>query len=429
MPHNSGMKNHITKIFILTFSILLISFPAFARIQITIDEMGDKKFPIAVPKMVTDKGRSAGGTGRKMVELLKLDLSLAGLFRVVDEADFPFDKDSDVSDIDFTKWKALEVGALIKAVQMKKSYQFRLYDVATGKQVLGKEYEVKGSNYIDAVHRFVDDTMEVLTGYRGPFESKIIASCGKPFKRRLKVFEMDGQRSYNFSVSGVNPISPNWAPDGKQITYSAFPNPEHGMEIYTSDGKDSRQLTNYNTTSITPVWLPDGKSIAFSSTKDGDAEIYRMNTKGKILAQLTNSRNIDLSPSISPSGQLAFASERAGDLHLFSSGSRHANRLTYVGYQNDQPDWSPDGRKIAFTSRDKGAFDIFVMDGNGSNIQRLTRLEGNNEAPSWAPDSRYLVFASDRGGLYVMLDDGRFQTLIEGTEGCVNPDWGPRLSE
>ena len=158
-----------------------------------------------------------------------------------------------------------------------------------------------------------------------------------------------------------------------------------------------------------------------------------MNRSGKTIRRITNVLNIDLSPSWSPDGsRLVFASERAGNLHLFVTGANGGGnaRLTYTGYQNDQPDWSPDGSKIVFTARDRGAFDVFMMNSDGSLIQRLTRDEGNNESPTWSPDSRYISFSSARAGasgIYVMLDDGNNQTLIPNTGGCINPDWGPRL--
>jgi len=409
---------------LLMLTLLFFSMPAaHARIYILIDEASNNKFPIAVPNFLTPSG-SPSGAGSKYADLLIKDLTIAGIFNVLDESKFPSD-DRDVEHIDFSKWKALDAQALVKGVVSGSKLELRLYDVAEQKMILGKQYTVNAKNYADAVHRFTDSLMKELTGTRGPFESKIAASCGRSFKRTIATFEMDGERMGGVK-SGLNAISPAFSPDGGSVAFTAF-NSRY-PEVYIN----GRQVTKFQSTTITPAWVPGGKGLVLASAKSGDTELYLVSTGGRVLSQITRSPNIDVSPTVSPDGgEVVFASERAGGLHLFRSaiGGGGASRLTYTGYQNDQPDWSPDGSKIIFTSRDQGAFDIFVMEADGSNIQRLTRGEGNNEAPTWSPDSRYVAYASSRGGLMVMLVDGNAQTLIPKSAGCINPDWGPWLTQ
>lgn len=413
----------------ILFTAILVLFSQFAhaRIEILIDAAADKKFPIAVPSFLTPKGTVAGGLGKKMALLMQKDLRLTGIFDVMTDAQLPQD-DRDVTQIDFGKWRNLEIGALVKGIVEKDGsdivVQLRLYDVAAGKMVLGKQYTVTSKNYIDAVHRYMDSLLENTTGFRGPFESRIAASCGKTFKRQIFTFEMDGERMGRFVSGGVNNISPSWSPDGSRIAYTSFQT--KFPEVFVSSGGPGRQVTNFKSTTITPAWTPDGGSLVLASAKSGDTELYQVSLSGRVIRQVTHSANIDLAPSFSPDGNMVFSSERAGGLHLFSL---NGGRLTYVGYQNDQADWSPDGSKIVFSSRDRGAFDVFVMEADGSNIMRLTRDEGNNESPTWAPDSRYIVFSSSRGGLYVMLEDGTNQTLIPKSAACINSEWGPWLSQ
>lgn len=417
----------LKKIFLVVSLSFILSTPVWARIYIVIDEASNHKFPIAVPQFVTPSGGSSG-SGKKMTDLVKKDLNIAGLFQVMDEASFPHD-DKDVDRIDFSKWEALDVKALVKGIVKGGTVEIRLYDVAERKMILGRQYTVDGKNTIDAVHRYVDSLMGVLTGTRGPFESKIAASCGKPFKRVISTFEMDGVRRGGMTSGGINNISPVWSPDGSRIAYTAFTS--RFPEVYISSGGKGQQVTHFNSTTITPAWTPDGSSLVVASAHTGDTELYQVSLSGRIIKQITRSTNIDLAPAFSPDGRIAFASERAGGLQLFATslGGGGATQLTYTGYQNDSPDWSPDGTKIVFSGRDRGAFDIFVMDADGSNIQRLTRDEGNNESPVWSPDSRYVAYTSSRGGIFVMLEDGTSQTLIEKSGGCINTDWGPWLSK
>jgi TolB protein len=69
------------------------------------------------------------------------------------------------------------------------------------------------------------------------------------------------------------------------------------------------------------------------------------------------------------------------------------------GDQNyrSNPDWSPDGQRIAFESQLAGSFQIMVISVRDRGVKQLTS-EGANEDPSWAPDARHLVFTSSRTG-------------------------------
>lgn len=427
------MKKSLFVLFV--FCSLLPPLAARAKIYILLEEASERKFPIAVPELTTVKGKHNSIT-KEITELVRNDLDIAGLFKVLDERSF-LGGDTDVETIDFAKWVSIEAFALVKGIVEEKGgkllLEMRLYDTQTRQLLVGKQYTVGKKDYPVAVHRFMDELLQALTGAPGPFNSEVASACGKINGRQIFVTAIDGTRQRNVTKIKGNNISPNWSPDGGSIAFTSFQTRFPEIFMASSGGGGLKQLTRNNATNITPAFSPGGDTIAFASSVTGDTELYLMNRSGKIIRRITNVLNIDLSPAWSPDGsRIAFASERAGNLHLFVTGADGGGgaRLTYTGYQNDQPDWSPNGQKIVFTARDRGAFDIFMMNSDGSLIQRLTRDEGNNESPTWSPDSRYIAFSSARAGasgIYVMLDDGNNQTLIPNTGGCVNPDWGPRL--
>ena len=112
--------------------------------------------------------------------------------------------------------------------------------------------------------------------------------------------------------------------------------------------------------------------IAFESDRDWDAlqfEIYVMDTDGGNQRNLTNNPNED----------------------RYKAGNR--------------PSWSPDGKRIVFSSRRDGHFrgnfgithEIYVMDADGENQQRLTE----NRQYDWSPDGKRIAFVSNRGLLTV----------------------------
>jgi TolB protein len=90
-----------------------------------------------------------------------------------------------------------------------------------------------------------------------------------------------------------------------------------------------------------------------------------------------------------------------------------------------EPDWSPDGKWIAFTTLTGAGFQICVVEANGGNATVL--VEG--EDPSWSPNSRTLVFSRRAGGRQVLslLDVPTKQVKdiprISGSSSQSQPSW------
>ena len=81
------------------------------------------------------------------------------------------------------------------------------------------------------------------------------------------------------------------------------------------------------------------------------------------------------------------------------------------GLHNDgEARWSPDGKKIVFSSDREGNLHIFTMDPDGSGAKRLTTEGSFNANPAWSPDGKQIVFVSNRNGenqIYVMDMNGK----------------------
>ena len=74
-----------------------------------------------------------------------------------------------------------------------------------------------------------------------------------------------------------------------------------------------------------------------------------------------------------------------------------------------RPRFSPDGKRIAFTSHRDGNAEIYVINADGSNLRRLTHNPERDDYPAWHPDNRRLVYVSERDGkhdLYMIRVDG-----------------------
>ncbi|HEU4497723.1 MAG TPA: hypothetical protein VFR60_00155 [Sphingomicrobium sp.] len=92
--------------------------------------------------------------------------------------------------------------------------------------------------------------------------------------------------------------------------------------------------------------------------------------------------------------------------------------------------WSPDGRRIAFTSDRSGDPEIYVANSDGSGLARLTDTPGRDAHPSWSSDGRTIIFQSPRAGgdvqIYRMNADGTNPRRLAATTGfCGVPVESP----
>ncbi len=162
--------------------------------------------------------------------------------------------------------------------------------------------------------------------------------------------------------------------------------------------------------------------IVFTSLRNGNPEIYVMDAGGGNQERLTNHPAFDIEPDWSPDGtKIAFASDRKGgrfQIHIMDADGMNPIRLTEGPGQKRHPDWSPDGRKIAF-SVDDLVDHLDVMDVDGRNREKL---ENHAWEPSWSPDGKEIAFVSWKDGL------GEIYVIGAGGQGRkrVTHDFAPK---
>lgn len=167
-------------------------------------------------------------------------------------------------------------------------------------------------------------------------------------------------------------------------------------------------------------WSPDATKIVASiaggiPTSDFNTrryDIFVMDPDFTNLVNLTNDQHLDQAPAFSPDGsKIAFTSRpaiRAGtinpntsfsDIYVIDADGNNRIRLTELNadFNNSTPSWSPDGSKITFASnRLDGNYEIFVMDADGSNPIRLTNSSEGEYWPTFSPDGSKILFFQEQ---------------------------------
>lgn len=174
--------------------------------------------------------------------------------------------------------------------------------------------------------------------------------------------------------------------------------------------------------------------IAFASDSDNKpySDIYVMDVDGRNPIQLTDNRANDSWPSWSPDGKkIAFTSDRDGNEEIYvmnADGTDEVN-LTKNPARDALSSWSPDGKKIVFTSTRDVNWEVYVMNSDGTNQVSLTNNPADDGNPAWSPDGKKIAFYSNRYGnfdIYIMNADGTDQVNLTNNPATdTRPSWSP----
>ncbi len=136
---------------------------------------------------------------------------------------------------------------------------------------------------------------------------------------------------------------------------------------------------------------------------------------------------LDTSPNYSLDGKrIAFDSEATGHQEIWVAEADGSNAIPITaanGPPVGSPRWSPDGKTIAFDGRTYGNGDIFTISVQGGAVTRLTSEPSTESRPVWSPDGKFIIFYSDRSGRAEIwkMPSGGGKALQVTTEGGFNP--------
>ncbi|MEP6495753.1 MAG: hypothetical protein ABJF01_23920 [bacterium] len=384
----------------------------------------------------------AGAFGDSVRAIIQRDLDFSDRFTVIpiDSADpNALRGDGPAAGLAYQVFARLNASAVVQITPVAAGLHVVLHDVASSAVVNVKDFTLPASglnrDWRLSIHQISDEVERWVTQQRGIASTRIAYVRGQ----NIRIVDSDGASEITVPTEDCG-VSPAWSPNGLTLAYATC---GADSRIYIMDLPTGRSHSLIgpvrNTIFITPSFSPDGSSIVYSRQGEDQADLYLSRVAGgEAPRRLTTARGVlNTNAMFSPDGRrIVYVSSALGhpELYIIDADGTNANVLTDYetddkNYRSD-PDWSPDGRTVAYQERTNGNFQVRTIRVTGSTRKYLTS-EGENEQPSWAPDARHIIFTSTRTGvrqLWILdSESGKMRQLTK-SGGSRLAAWSPRIA-
>jgi len=341
--------------------------------------------------------------------------------------------------LNYPLFSRLNATGVVQITAVPTGLHVSLHDVGRGQVINVGEFPLPSTGLSRewrlAVHRVSDEVERWITGQRGIAATRVAYMRGGS----IRVIDSDGAAEITLPTEPEGG-SPAWNPTGSMIAYTTHGTSSRLLVMDLATGRSRAVMgPTRNSLYLTPIFANNGASLIYAREGDSGSDLYSIGMNGGQPQQLTAGRGTqNTNPTLSPDGRrIVFVSGRKGppELYIMDSDGTDVSTLTDYDFSDktyrSDPDWSPDGRLVAYQERVNDRFQIRTFRVAGGTPKLLTN-DGVNEQPSWAPDARHLVFTSTRTGvrqLWVLDTESNRVRQLTTSAGSRLASWSARLAE
>jgi Tol biopolymer transport system component/DNA-binding winged helix-turn-helix (wHTH) protein len=227
-----------------------------------------------------------------------------------------------------------------------------------------------------------------------------------------------------------------WTADGRELVFSSNRGRTFGLWGVPVSGGAPKPFVTVGQNVFHPAVARGRNHLAYVQEMM-DANLWRMEVssatgRGNSPVRLIASTQLESGPQYSPDGKkIVFSSDRSGSDEIWvcdSEGEQLTQLTSFGGPSVGTPRWSPDGTRIVFGSTQAGQTDIYVISAEGGAPRRLTEEASEDVRPSWSRDGQWIYFGSNRNGdwqVWKMPADGGQAAQVTkqgGREAIESPD-------
>ncbi len=302
----------------------------------------------------------------------------------------------------------------------------RLVDGA-GKVLFERTYAAPGLE--ENLRLLADDIIYSITGKPGLATSRIAFVSDRGGTRQIYLCDPQGGEVQQLTRHAHGAVSPSLSPDGSAIAFTSYRGGFPSVMLLDLGLGWERSVTDTAGINSGAAFSPEGRRLALVMSFLGNPEIFVTDLNTNTAACVSDTLGVPSGPAWHPNGRhIIFSDDRGRGPRLYlaeipeKEDGEARLYLWRTGHSFcTDPEFSPDGKQVAFTARVHGRSAVVMRD-FPSGRSRVVQGEGA-EHPSWSPNGRHLCY-TQHGALYIHdLVSGQRRVVLSGHGTITEPRW------
>ena len=228
----------------------------------------------------------------------------------------------------------------------------------------------------------------------------------------------DGKENLQMTNTEDGESSPRWSPDGKYLSFLASRNADKHSQVWLMDrrGGEAKKLTDIKGDVGEYTWSPDGKKIAMSILDQDFTDTSKTKTRLPYVMDRYHFKQ----------DRDGWIENRFNHLYVFDLDSKKMDTLTKGNFNETAPQWSPNGKQLAFVSnrstdpdRNDNVDICLINAEKDAIIKKLTDWPGADQNPKWSPDGETIAYTSTSSNLNFTMYGQNGISLVTPATGVI----------